>query len=266
MKTDSIFYRFFQGLPGMFFELIGNTPETANNYQFSSVEIKQTAFRINGIFLPARGDENPIYFVEVQFQPDPDFYSRFLTEIFLYLRQNKPQNDWCAVVIYPSRSVDTGNIRHYREFFASQRVRRVYLNELGEASEQSIGIGTVSLVILPEARAVEQARILIDRVRQEIGDEFVKEEYLQLIETIIFYKLPNMSREEIAAMFGMSELKQTRVYQEALQEGKREGQLEAKLEAVPRFLALGLSMEQVAEALGLEVEQVRQAAQNQPSE
>ena len=154
MKTDSIFYRFFQELPGIFFELIGNTPETANNYQFSSVEIKQTAFRIDGIFLPARGDENPIYFVEVQFQPDPDFYSRFLTEIFLYLRQNKPQNDWCAVVIYPSRSVDTGNIRHYREFFASQRVRRVYLNELGEASEQSIGIGTIRLVILPEARAV----------------------------------------------------------------------------------------------------------------
>ncbi len=266
MKTDSIFYRFFQEFPGIFFELIGNTPETASNYQFSSVEIKQTAFRIDGVFLPAQGDENPIYFVEVQFQPDAEFYSRFLTEIFLYLRQNKPQNDWCAVVIYPSRSVDTGNIRHYREFFASLRVRRVYLNELGEASEQSIGIGTVRLVILPEARAVEQARILIDRVRQEIGDEFVKEEYLQLIETIIFYKLPNMSREEIAAMFGMSELKQTRVYQEALQEGKREGQLEAKLEAVPRFLALGLSMDQVAEALGLEVEQVRQAAQNQPSE
>lgn len=193
-----------------------------------------------------------------------------MTEIFLYLRQKKPQNDWCAVVLYPNQSVDTGDIRHYREFFASQRVRRVYLNELGEASERSIGIGTVSLVILPEAKAVEQARILIERVRQEIGDEFVKEEYLELIETIIFYKLPSMSREEIAAMFGMSELKQTRVYQEALeegrQEGKREGQLEAKLEAVPRFLALGLSREQVAEALGLEVEQVRQAAQNMPSE
>jgi predicted transposase/invertase (TIGR01784 family) len=99
VKTDSIFYRFFQEFPGIFFELIGNTPETASNYQFSSVEIKQTAFRIDGVFLPARGDENPIYFVEVQFQPEPDFYSRFLTEIFLYLRQNKPQNDWCAVVI-----------------------------------------------------------------------------------------------------------------------------------------------------------------------
>ena len=119
---------------------------------------------------------------------------------------------------------------------------------------------------MPEARAVEQARILIERVRQEIADEFVKEEYLQLIETIIFYKLPTMSREEIAAMFGMSELKQTRVYQEALQEGREEGELIGKLKAVPRLLAFGLSVDQVAEALGLEVEQVRQAAQNQPSE
>ena len=51
---------------------------------------------------------------------------------------------------------------------------------------------------------------------------------------------------------------QTRVYREALQEGEQK----AKLEASPRLLALGLSVEQVAEALGLSVEEVRQAAQN----
>lgn len=118
---------------------------------------------------------------------------------------------------------------------------------------------------MPEARAVEQARILIERVRQ-IADEFVKEEYLELIETIIFYKLPSMSRQEIAAMFGMSELKQTRVYQEALEEGRQEGELMGKLKAVPQLLAMALTEQQVAEALGLEVEQVRQAAQNQLSE
>lgn len=161
------------------------------------------------------------------------------------------------MVIYPSQGVDTGDTRHYREFFTSQRVRRVYINELGEAAERSIGIATIRLVTLPEARAVEQARILIERVRQEITDEFIKEEYLQLIETIIFYKLQNMSREEIAAMFGLSELKQTRVYQEALEEGK--------LQAVPHMLALGATVEQIAEALDLDVEQVRQVAQQQPS-
>ncbi|BAY42830.1 hypothetical protein SAMD00079811_04080 [Scytonema sp. HK-05] len=62
-----------------------------------------------------------------------------------------------------------------------------------------------------------------------------------------------MSREEIEGMFGLSELKKTRVYQEA--------KLEGKLEAVPRLLALGLNVEQIATALDLEVEQVRQVVQ-----
>ncbi|MFB2839438.1 Rpn family recombination-promoting nuclease/putative transposase, partial [Floridanema evergladense] len=109
MKTDSLFYRLFQTFPSIFFELINRPPEEANNYQFSSVEIKQTAFRIDGVFLPASGEENPIYFLEVQFQPDSEFYSRFFAEIFLYLRQNKPENDWRAVVLYPNQSTDTGD-------------------------------------------------------------------------------------------------------------------------------------------------------------
>lgn len=67
MKTDSLFYRLFKEFPGIFFELIGASPETAVNYQFTSVEVKQTAFRIDGVFLPEQGSENPIYFAEVQF-------------------------------------------------------------------------------------------------------------------------------------------------------------------------------------------------------
>ncbi|MBA2748903.1 MAG: Rpn family recombination-promoting nuclease/putative transposase, partial [Tatlockia sp.] len=93
MKTDSLFYRLFQEFPDIFFELIGTTPEIASNYQFSSLEVKQTAFRIDGVFL-SHLESDRIYFVEVQFQPQQEFYSRFLAEIFLYLRQNKPENDW----------------------------------------------------------------------------------------------------------------------------------------------------------------------------
>ena len=82
------------------------------------------------------------------------------------------------------------------------------------------------------------------------------------------YKLPRMSREEIEAMFGLSELKQTRVYQEAFQEGERQGQEEGKrqgkLESIPRLLVLGLTVEQIAAALELSVEDVRQATQQQP--
>lgn len=72
-------------------------------------------------------------------------------------------------------------------------------------------------------------------------------------------------------MFGLSELKQTIVYQEAFQEGLQEGRQEGlqegeivgKLAAVRPMLALGASAEQIAEALGLDIEEVRKAAQQQ---
>ena len=74
-------------------------------------------------------------------------------------------------------------------------------------------------------------------------------------------KFPQRGREEIEKMFGFSELKQTKVYQEAKQEGKVEGKvqgkLEGKLEAVPFMLNLGATVEQIAEALDLDVELVR---------
>ena len=76
--------------------------------------------------------------------------------------------------------------------------------------------------------------------------------FYHLFQTFVLDKFPHLSRQEIEEMFGLSELKQTRVYQEAKEEGK--------LEAVPKLLQFGLSVEQVAEALGLEVEQVKQAA------
>lgn len=261
MKTDSLFYRLFQEFPAIFFELMSYPPETERVYQFSSVEIKQTAFRIDGVFLPIQ-DENPVYFVEVQFQLDSEIYSRLFAEIFLYLRQNKPQNDWRAVLVYPSRSLDTTDMKHYREFFDSGRISRIYLDELGEAAFLPIGIATIKLVIENENTAITQARQLIDRTKQEIAKP-QQQKLLQLIETILIYKFPRMNREEIEAMFELSDLKQTRVYQEGFQEGMGEGERREKLRTVPLLLRLGLTVEQVAQELSMSVEEVRQAAQEQ---
>ena len=60
-------------------------------------------------------------------------------------------------------------------------------------------------------------------------------------------------------MLGLSELKQTRVYQEALEEGKQE----AKLETIPRMMQMGFNLEQIAQALDLPLEVVRQVATKQ---
>ncbi len=66
-------------------------------------------------------------------------------------------------------------------------------------------------------------------------------------------------------MFSLDELKQTQYFQdvreearqEGIEQGIEQGRLNKALEAVPRLLALGLSVEQVASALELEVKQVR---------
>jgi predicted transposase/invertase (TIGR01784 family) len=253
VKNDTIFYRLFQSFPSIFFELINQPPEAANAYQFSSVEVKQLSFRIDGVFLPASNAPSPtIYFVEVQFQPDPKFYSRFFTEIFLYLDKTQLRNNWRGVVVYPTPSIDTGETERYIELLNSQRVRRIYLDELSTTPQPSIGIGTVQLVVEPEETAGTKARALIDQARLEIADEAAQQELIQLIERIISYKFPQKSREEIAQMLGLSDFRQTRVYQETAEE--------VKLESIPRFLALGLSLEQIAQGLDLDVEQVRQAA------
>jgi len=57
-------------------------------------------------------------------------------------------------------------------------------------------------------------------------------------------------------MFGLSDLRQGKVYQE----GKAEGELLGKLEAVSGFLGLGLGVEQIALAVGLEVALVQRVA------
>lgn len=85
MKTDTIFYQLFQNFPSIFFELIGQPATATSRYQFTSLEVKQRAFRFDGLFLPvAESPELPIYFVEVQFQKKSNFYARLFAEIFLY--------------------------------------------------------------------------------------------------------------------------------------------------------------------------------------
>jgi predicted transposase/invertase (TIGR01784 family) len=86
MKTDSIFYRLFLELPGVYFQLIGQSPNMADYYEFRSVEIKQTAFRLDGVLIPkTESPTTPVRFCEVQMQKDTTFYRRFFAEIFLYL-------------------------------------------------------------------------------------------------------------------------------------------------------------------------------------
>ncbi len=259
MKTDSIFYRLFQAFPGTFFELINRQASEANAYEFASVELKQTAFRIDGIFLPVPNlRERPIYFLEVQFQKDPEFYARFFCEIFLYLRLYAPTKAWHAVVVFPRRSLEPIEIEPYRVLLESSQITRLYLNELGNTAEQSLGVGMIKLVVETKKRTPERVRQLVDKARSELTDEAVQRQVLDLIETIVLYKLPRINRQELARMFGLNELRKTRYYQEVREEAtlelilrqlsRRLGAMNPELQEQVNLLSVA-QLENLAEAL-----------------
>ncbi len=258
MKTDSLFYELFHTSPSIFFELIGFPATEASGYEFRSVEVKQPDFRIDGVFIPGRNSTaQTVYFVEVQFQIDQLLYHRLFAELFLYLKQNPATRDWRAVLIYPRRSLEPNETNLYRALLESPQVQRVYLNELA-AAELSLGLGLVQLVVENEAQAGNRARQLIEQSQQEAVAGLSQREIVELIQTIMVYKFPQLGREEIEHMLGLSELKQTRVYQEALQEEaatlvlrqltRRVGELAPEMRAQIQQLRVA-QLEELGEAL-----------------
>ena len=67
-------------------------------------------------------------------------------------------------------------------------------------------------------------------------------------------------------MFSLSDLKNTKFYQEAFEEGLKLGKEEVmqqwKIESTPRLQVLGLSSEQIAQALDLSLETVNKTLAN----
>ena len=72
-------------------------------------------------------------------------------------------------------------------------------------------------------------------MRQTPIDGVPSREILELIETILVYKLPRLSREEIEAMIASS-FRETRVYQDALEEGIQQGLQQGQAKVALRLL------------------------------
>jgi predicted transposase/invertase (TIGR01784 family) len=259
LKTDSIFYRIFQSSPGILFELLGQSPELAQGREFRAVEIKQVAFRLDGVLFPKpEGSDQTIWFVEVQMQYDPVFYQRFFAEIYFYLDLYPQTVDWQAIVIFPDRSTEPKNRDLYRANLNSDQVHRVYLEDFSDTATESLGIGMMQLIISDTVDAIAKAKALLVKTQPLSKTDAKFRAIMEIIETIVVYKFPSLGREEIENMLSLSELKQTKVYQEAMQEealsfvlrllSRRVGTLPVNVEVQVQALNL-LKLEALGEAL-----------------
>jgi predicted transposase/invertase (TIGR01784 family) len=150
----------------------------------------------------------------VQFQPDELLYERMLSEIAIYAYRNRERfANWQAVAIYPTRNTEQSRLDMVWDLLESRRIRRVYLDELGEVENLPTGLGLMVLTTLEGEKAKSEARGLIQRAEGS-------RDIIEIVSTIIFYKFNNLSRDEVDVMLGI-ELQQTRVYQEAKADGEK---------------------------------------------
>ncbi len=253
METDSFFCQLFKQLPQTLFELLGLPPERARAYRFDSVEVKKS-FRIDGVLVPLE-DGLPVYFVEVQFQTSAQFYAHLFAEVFFFLHENNPGQDWAAVALFESRRFEPKEIAPYQELLQSERVRRIYLDEYQMPADPPLGLGILQLVSAPEG----DVKNLVARLMQKAArDSESGKKVIELAEELLIRRFSEFNREEIRKMFQLTDIRKTAVWQEACEEGKTL----AKQEMVHNCLAKSMSVKEIAELLKIPVKEVRRLAKS----
>jgi predicted transposase/invertase (TIGR01784 family) len=177
LKVDSLFYRLFQNWPQLALSML-QLSYNADSYEFVSLEIKQTGFRIDGLFKPLDSDHKlPLIFAEVQYQPDPDFYGRFCSEIMLYLYRHKPRRDWLALVIYPSRATEKPHPIEFALFANAPQLKRIYLEDYRQLHEP--GFEMLKLLACKEDETPQLAQTMAAQ------PDKLSKEMLEFIETVL---------------------------------------------------------------------------------
>ncbi|QQW31837.1 DUF2887 domain-containing protein [Arthrospira sp. PCC 9108] len=234
MKTDKLFYRIFLWQPELIAELVPGIPMDCQ-FDYSAPVVKEQEQRIDGLFTPV-GDDNPdlpLVFVEAQMQPDRGFYGRFFREVFMYLGQYEVSRPWRGLLIFSSRSQGFGVETPYR-LLLDNLVERLYLEDLIGRSDLSPNLALLRLLVLPESETPQSAR---DLLNVEASEE-VFQRRLDLVESIMASKFPQLSLEEIREMLDITQvrLEDTRFYRDVLQKGREEGREEAQTEMLLRQL------------------------------
>ena len=103
------------------------------------------------------------------------------------------------------------------------------MDDLLKLTTDNLDFQLLQLIITTERKAIEKANAIIDYARKIISKAELKK-LLDLIETIVIYKLPTLNREDIKKMLNVTdaELKGTQFYKDVFDEGKEEGKEEGE--------------------------------------
>ncbi len=237
MKTDKLFYRLFLSQPSLIHELIPSIPSDCD-FDYSDPVIKDTEFRLDGLLTPVSDDPNlPLVFLECQMQKDTEFYSRYFAEIFLYLNQYQIQRPWYGLLILQNRNHDLGSDIPY-QFLLNNQVKRLYLEDLLPLSDLSPNLALLKLIIIKDTEAINLANSVLNMAKTET--EFQR--LFKLIQVILKSKFPQLTIEEVLAMFDLKTATVTDepdIYEELVKRWQQRGEQKGRQEGLREGLREG---------------------------
>jgi predicted transposase/invertase (TIGR01784 family) len=219
MRRDTIFYQLFLRFPQLLFELVPNKPIDAEQYTFEAIEVKETSFRTDGVWMPPTG-EGTAYFAEAQFQPDEIFYERMNAEISIFTFRNRDRcSTWQGIVLFPSRDLQQSSLTMVSHLLDSGKIIPIFLDEL--PNDASPALNMMVLTTLEGENAIAAAK-------QALAQGIDNRDIIEMVTTIMVYKFTQLTRAEVDEMLGVT-LQETRVYQDALAEGKIIGEAQGAI-------------------------------------
>ncbi|KPQ39962.1 MAG: hypothetical protein HLUCCO16_04925 [Phormidium sp. OSCR] len=220
MKTDKLFYRIFLLEPNLVAELIPGLPPDCR-FDYVAPVLKERERRLDGVLLPLGDDPSlPLVFLEAQMQGDPGFYRRFFAQVFLYLEQYQVIRPWRGLLLFPRRTLNFGEEDPYQGVLATQ-VERFYLEDLIPLQELTPNLALLRLLVLSDEEAPENAR----RLLAQGGTEREFERRLDLVESIMVSRFPNLSLEAIREMLDITQVRvqDTQFYKDVFEKGQEQG-------------------------------------------
>jgi predicted transposase/invertase (TIGR01784 family) len=199
----------------------------------------------------------PLYVVEVQFQRVETFYANLFAKVFCYLEENDPTQEWVAVAIFPSRKQEPKHLKPYEDLLQSHSVRRIFLNELPAHTNSPLGLELLQLMRASFGQAKKLAPHLLQRAKVELADSVLVRKVVELMEGLLMRRFTELTREEIRMKFQLHDIRESRVWKEAVEEGISLH----KKEMVKKCLAKGMSVKQIANLMELPLDEVKQLAE-----
>jgi predicted transposase/invertase (TIGR01784 family) len=167
------------------------------------------------------------------------FPSKTMYQVVIYLKPTK------SALVYQESFQVGETIHHYRVIRLWEQPPEVFLRSLG----------LLPLAVL--SKSSDPAIILrqVAQTLETIPDNNLKQNLTAA--TAVFGGLviePDIVKTILRSQF----MKESAVYQEILHEGRQEGILEGKLKTIPLLKKLGLTLEQIAQELEIDIVVVRQ--------